>query len=293
MDAYVREQKKVLSKLYDRKQNYFIVAIVSVIFTIIIAVVIATACSYTHPYKVLGKYKPRNTSTVIYTEYDRQKLDNPNPFNENCYIDQTGDRVYNRGDATSAMFYFYEETGLQSYYVYVDLTDSGVTTDAEADAYAMSVVKSLIDDPYAVIHYESNSIPVDDSYVSVYNQWLFGEATTPVLDAKGRNIITGNSNTWIWCDYSTTNEYMVTAECVVDTLMNYHETEVHEHYRWDILICVILILWFITAIMFIAANKSVNKKIKSIMESLEKQAVLNTDLDDLVDAYVKVEKNKR
>ena len=93
---------------------------------------------------------------------------------------------------------FYDTTGCQLYYVNVDLEKAGkeIKNDKDAEEWAEKYVKDLIDDDYAVIYYEADSVEISNpdnsdglKYVGVSDSITYGSKVSSLFNSKARIIV--------------------------------------------------------------------------------------------------------
>lgn len=123
------------------------------------------------------------------------RLDNPNEFNEDCYVDE--DYSYNSDDFRAGALKLFELAGIQAYYHKFNIEEvDDLKSDNDVTNYVKARVDELYtDDPYALVIYESNSkeIPSDKGYngyeyICSYNNTYFGKGLKSILDSDGRAI---------------------------------------------------------------------------------------------------------
>lgn len=123
------------------------------------------------------------------------RLDNPNDFNEDCYVDE--EYSYNSDDFKAGALKLFELTGIQAYYHKFNIEEvDDLKSDNDVTNYVKARVDELYtDDPYALVIYESNSkkIPSDEGYngyeyICSYSNTYYGKGLKSILDSDGRAI---------------------------------------------------------------------------------------------------------
>lgn len=287
MSSTYKDHKKLLKKFQDQWETVLTTCVMLFVLTTVLSISVTILITNTAKYKVLGNYTPRLDYVAKYTEYDRYPINNPNDFNRNCFIDETNSDSYNVNECISAMEYFYEQTGIQSYFVIIDISEADISSDEEAAQYMEERVKTLIEDPYAIIHFECNTKEIDGSYYTTDDKWLFGNKTTTILNEDGRQIVMNNARVPMWCEWSESNPYMICAECVVDTLMNYHPRSIYKEFRWDILAIMLSISYICIAFYMFISSKIIDRRVKKVEDVISKHSIPNDEIDHWVEKYIK------
>ncbi|MEI3197852.1 MAG: hypothetical protein V8S56_03735 [Lachnospiraceae bacterium] len=132
-------------------------------------------------------------------ELEFKKIKNPNEFNENFVIDEKDNMFsFDADTLVSTAIKFYDTTGCQLYYVNVDLEKAGkeIKNDKDAEEWAEKYVKDLIDDDYAVIYYEADSVEISNpdnsdglKYVGVSDSITYGSKVSSLFNSKARIIV--------------------------------------------------------------------------------------------------------
>lgn len=89
-----------------------------------------------------------------------------------------------RGTLKSKTMEVYEKTGIQMYYLYIEIPEE-ITTKATALTYINDIIKDKFDDPYGF--YLVNAHHKDyknDAYVSFYNEYIYGDYVSTFMDSK-------------------------------------------------------------------------------------------------------------
>lgn len=89
-----------------------------------------------------------------------------------------------RGTIKSKTMEVYEKTGIQMYYLYIEIPEE-ITTKAKALTYINDIIKDKFDDPYGF--YLVNAHHKDyknDAYVSFYNEYIYGDYVSTFMDSK-------------------------------------------------------------------------------------------------------------
>lgn len=121
---------------------------------------------------------------IPYNIVPRSKLDNPNKFNTDYVYDELQCYSDYRGVLKSKTLEAYEKTGIQLYYLWIDIPES-ITTKNDAMSYIRGVIKDKFDDPYGfyfINAYHANYRP--DGYVSFYDEYIYGDEVSDFMDSK-------------------------------------------------------------------------------------------------------------
>ena len=139
------------------------------------------------------------TDMIKPKELEFKKIKNPNEFNENFVIDEKDNMFsFDADTLVSTAIKFYDTTGCQLYYVNVDLEKAGkeIKNDKDAEEWAEKYVKDLIDDDYAVIYYEADSVEISNpdnsdglKYVGVSDSITYGSKVSSLFNSKARIIV--------------------------------------------------------------------------------------------------------
>lgn len=121
---------------------------------------------------------------VPYNIIPRAKLDNPNKFNTGYVYDEINNLSDWRGTIKSKTMEVYEKTGIQMYYLYIEIPEE-ITTKDKALSYINDIIKDKFDDPYGF--YLVNAHPKEyknGAYVSLYNEYIYGDYVSTFMDSK-------------------------------------------------------------------------------------------------------------
>lgn len=96
---------------------------------------------------VLGYIINYAENFIPYNIIPRDRLNNPNKFNTDYVYDEMNDFSDWRGTLKSKTMEVYEKTGIQMYYLYIEIPEE-ITTKAKALTYINDIIKDKFDDPY-------------------------------------------------------------------------------------------------------------------------------------------------
>lgn len=133
---------------------------------------------------VLGYIINYAENFIPYNIIPRDRLNNPNKFNTDYVYDEMNDFSDWRGTLKSKTMEVYEKTGIQMYYLYIEIPEE-ITTKATALTYINDIIKDKFDDPYGF--YLVNAHHKDcknDAYVSFYNEYIYGDYVSTFMDSK-------------------------------------------------------------------------------------------------------------
>lgn len=212
---------------------------------------------------------------TVHTSHDRSRINNPNAFIKNCYINEEY-VAYKLPDViSSGAYYFYEKTGIQFYMCHIDVTNvDNVSTSDDLYAYCKNWVKENIPNhEYSIVFYDSNSIKLYDENAgydistSVYNCWYFGDKTKDIMDSNGTDIVKSywEKDTHGWY-YDKADRVL---KRIADELMGYVQ---------HMIIKIVIINIILIAIIFIIVFKVLSKKHEADLE------ILNTPIDIIDDS---------
>ena len=127
----------------------------------------------------------------------RERIDNPTPFNENCIIADTAISTLssvNQTDVQTAALYLYENTGCQLYIIGIDIMDYDISNYTDAYNIAKDFVAANVADQYAVSVVLSNKLVTGFDVngnlqeTQLWHEIFYGEKTGEVFDAEARRI---------------------------------------------------------------------------------------------------------
>lgn len=181
------------------------------------------------------------TPGLVSSSHARERLDNPNPFNDSVVIDNDilkyTDEV-NPPILLESAEYIYEKTGCQLYLIGIDITDYDITSYADAYLVVKEYVESIITDSYAIV------VPITSQYITevdddgnaaavqVCYEVFYGDTAKELFDSEARSIMRG-------CLYNySTYTYDKSLVWGCDRVMDYADTgeAIRIAFSWALLI---------------------------------------------------------
>ena len=133
---------------------------------------------------VLGSIVNYAESFIPYNVIPRAKLHNPNKFNTDYVYDELNSYSDWRGSLKSKTMEVYEKTGIQMYYLYIEIPED-TTTKSKALDYINDLIKEKYDDPYGFYFVNAHHASYkSDNYVSFYNEYIYGDEVSTFMDSK-------------------------------------------------------------------------------------------------------------
>lgn len=136
------------------------------VITVGIILFLAYSCVVEYKSIIIAEDAIEHTKAIKPDSINSKKLNNPNSFNEDCAINEVDNYYrFDSNDLVSSAKKFYDVTGCQFYYVNLDLESvkDSIKDNKDADEWAVSHIKDLISDDYAVIYYVSDLVEVHNS----------------------------------------------------------------------------------------------------------------------------------
>ena len=220
--------------------------------------------------------------------HEHTPIENPYDFDRNCYIAEVNSYSEDKNNITAAAKLLYERTGVQYYYVYLDIANSG----ADSEAYVRTYVDTYIDETiknkdYALIRIQTNGAVIGqdeygyDRYVGYLDEHYIGKHADDFFDSEGELLYLDYFDVYD-CDWNTEDMYQC-FDRTTDELLNYKNNQIKE-----IVIGSVVGVLIIGGIIFIIAYKLHRKEVEDTIR------ILNTPIDDaaddLVDEYLNKDK---
>lgn len=220
---------------------------------------------------ILGSIVNYMKNFIPYNIIPRAKLNNPNKFNTDYVYDEMNDFSDWRGTLKSKTMEVYEKTGIQMYYLYIELPED-ITTKATALTYINDVIKEKFDDPYGFYLVNAHHKEYKSStYVSFYNEYIYGDYVASFMDSKALAIYGAAFKKY----YSgSPGRYYSSEECAARGLIITGNRLIHPFLS---LFVAGLKLMFITGcvILLIIVLRKINRKHRN-------KEILDTPMKDLV-----------
>lgn len=208
---------------------------------------------------------------VPYNIIPRAKLNNPNKFNTDYVYDELECFSDWRGSLKAKTMEAYEKTGIQIYYMYVELPES-ITTKTDALTYIRDIIKEKYDDPYGFYFINANTASYKASeYVSLYNEYLYGDEVSDYMDSKALSIYGAAFKKYYNGQFGA---YYSSEECAARALIMMGDRLTHPFLCLFMagvkLACVV-----VSVVLIIVLLRKVNKKHRN-------REILDTPMKDLV-----------
>lgn len=215
----------------------------------------------------------------------RTRIDNPNKFDAECVIDNTGFTYY-QNSVAAGVANFYEKTGIQVYYVYLDLTGEEIKSVEDTRAWVDNYIADYIEHPeYAITIIQTVGAEFDydkdgyNDYYNLHDVFVYGDETLQLLDAEGIQILQEafeiSNADW---DLDAVGDALATA---AHYLMDYQSIQMQK----AVILAIILVVDIIAVII---AARAIAKHRKHIHD----MEILQTPLNDLASKYVDDESQK-
>lgn len=257
MDPYIQPRRRRSS------------GIIWIIVLVVLAMLVFGMC---------GCAKDDNDITI--SGYNREKIDNPNPYNADCIVDEVG-FFENPTQTGQKLKTFYDKTGIQPEIVILDY-NSRLSTDAQKEEYASAYYDKYISDEDTFLYmYFADEDPDEVGYMATAS----GKETMSVMDDQAVSIFWDYIDSEWTSDQSTDEMFVNVFDKTADRIMTKSTTGNDVAMRTLLVVGVVVVIGALIVLVLLK-HKREREKAEETRRILETPLQTNNpDDDDLVNRY--------